>query len=77
MVGIPKVEKLLPTHFQEFDLKTNNLKPKAPKTISIEEKELQECKEFKALELNRKIFNNPNALMKADKSFHPYEFQEF
>lgn len=56
IIGIPRVERMPATQFEEFKL--SNIK-KQKTTLTTEEKFLKEQKEFKALELNRSIFKVP------------------
>lgn len=50
---------MAPTEFKEFNLLTKCIKQKSKDIHNSETRELQECKPFKALELNKKIFEAP------------------
>ena len=59
-LGIPKVEKMVATEFQAFNLHSNSIRSKSKDVKTTEERELMECKAFKALELNKKILEQPS-----------------
>eukprot|EP00347_Sterkiella_histriomuscorum_P010140 403377448 len=77
-VGVPaKMEKLTTNQFQEFNLLTNQRCPQ--KDLKLEEPK-QELKVFKALELNKKIFEAPIGMYErksAPPLSHNFQFKEF
>lgn len=70
---------MAPTGFKEFNLLTNNIKTK--EVQPSEERILSECKPFKALELNKKIFEVPQTNVERKScppsqiQFHEFKFK--